>query len=176
MGNPIQDSPSCFLRTDTTMKKEKLRGIMLQFLNLESMKKTEPFCSGINVLLYYSSKKLESFKWQLKKFKRAFSSKFKAFRELHNQDIPSLYACIYSMYACVRERNKVHFTVLQQNFLFLIICKSHHQLNAAVTRASFQSNTAVEFTDTIIHSGEINPSSRLLLSSPEGRTCMAGHD
>lgn len=90
---------------------------MLQFLNLESMKKTEPFCSGINVLLYYSSKKLESFKWQLKTFKR--TSKFKAFRELHNQDIPSLYACIYSMYACVRERNKVHFTVLQQNFLFL---------------------------------------------------------
>lgn len=78
---------------------------MLQFLNLESMKKTEPFCSGINVLLYYSSK-LESFKWHLKKFKRAFSSKFKALRELHNQDIPSLYACIYSMYACMCEREE----------------------------------------------------------------------
>ena len=94
------------------------------------------------------------------------------------RDIPNFCACIYSMYtcACVRERDKGHFTVLQQKLLFLIICKSHHQLNAAVTRASFQSNTAVEFTDANIHSGEINLSSRLLLSSPEGNTCMAGHD
>ena len=82
LGNYIQDSLS-FLRTD--MKKDKLRGIMLQFLNLESTKITKPFCSVINVLLYYSSNKLERFKWQIKRLGKRFSSKFKALRKLYNR-------------------------------------------------------------------------------------------